>query len=259
MWNNQNNQYPLGGYNQNQYQQQGMPVGNQQYNQNGYTNININGNMGIEKKGDLGKLALILTIMGLFCCGITTIPGIICAIVAFIKDRHNAMNIAAMILAILQIGIGGLIFLGSASDSLTKDMNIEDVVNSANITSANQRIIFETREDNGTQIYNSNGIEIYYNGIDSDSLDFKFFAKNNYGKDIKIKCEDFFVNGYDFNGYMNMSVSNAGKANDSINMSIYAMNENDIDLYDLNEVSGTLLIIDADTDDEIDTFEFSIK
>lgn len=252
--NNQNNQYPLGGYNQNQYNQQGMPVGNQMYNQNGYTNINLNGNMGVEKKGDLGKIALILTIMGIFCCGITTIPGIICAIVAFVKDRHNAMNIAAMILAVIEIGIGGLIFLGSTSDSLIKDININDID-----TSENQRIIFETREDNGTQIYDSNDIEIYYNGIDSDSLDFKFFAKNNYGKDIKIKCEDFYVNGYDFSDYMSMSVPNGGKANDSINMSIYKMSENDIDINDLNEIKGTCIIIDDDTNEEIDTFDFSIK
>lgn len=91
--NNQNNQYTLGGYNQNQHNQQGMPVGNQQYNpngnqqymSNGFANINVAGNMGIEKKGDLGKISIMLTILGLFCCGITTIPGIICGVIAFLR------------------------------------------------------------------------------------------------------------------------------------------------------------------------------
>ena len=122
--NNQNNQYPLGGYNQNQYYQQEMQIGNQQSSQNGFTNVNLNGNMGIEKKGDLGKISIILTILGLFCCGITTIPGIICGIIAFVKDKHNATNIAAMVLAAIELAIFGLIILVAGADSISKNLQI---------------------------------------------------------------------------------------------------------------------------------------
>lgn len=78
-------------------QQQFTPV--QNYSN---MNMNLNGDMSIEKKGELGKIAIILMTAGILLCGLGVIPGIICAFIAFIKDRHNATNIAAFIIAIIE-------------------------------------------------------------------------------------------------------------------------------------------------------------
>lgn len=246
--NNQNNQYPLGGYNQNQYYQQEMQIGNQQSSQNGFTNVNLNGNMGIEKKGDLGKISIILTILGLFCCGITTIPGIICGIIAFVKDKHNATNIAAMVMATIELAIFGLIILVAGADSISKG------VGSANIYQS-------TKEDAGTLLYDKNDIRVYYNGIDSgdllSALELKIYVKNDSENNIKIKCDKLTVNGYKMGNYMYLDVDAGLKGSDTVNL--YTSDLKNIDASDIKNIDGTFTIENNNTDEVIDTFDFHIE
>lgn len=92
-------------------QQQFTPV--QNYSN---MNMNLNGDMSIEKKGELGKIAIILMTAGILLCGLGVIPGIICAFIAFIKDRHNATNIAAFIIAIIETLIIVVFTVGYSED-----------------------------------------------------------------------------------------------------------------------------------------------
>ncbi len=249
---------PLG---QNNYQQNQMQQGQQNYNQQqGFNqqsmnmNMNVNGNIGvdIEKKGDLGKISILFMTVGLLCCGIGAIPGIICAFVAFAKDKHNSTNIAAFVIALIESGIIGIMILSGALSGATKNMNINDMA-----TDAKSRIMLETKEDNGTLIYDNNDIEIYYNGLNS-SQDFKFFIKNNSDKDIIVECDQLYLNGYDFTRYMHVKVPSGQKANETITLSKYDMVKNDISASDFKELKGQFTITNANTDANIQTFQFSI-
>lgn len=88
-------------------------------NENRINNVEEN------KSGKLGTVALVLIIVGLFTCGITTIPGIVCAIVAFIKDRHKAINIAAIALAGVEIVLGILLLTFGLVKTPSKNNSIE--------------------------------------------------------------------------------------------------------------------------------------
>ena len=249
-------------YNQDNNNQNYQPM-NQQYqspptygNIPNNFNMNVSGNIGVEKRGSLGKIAIILIIIGLFTCGITNIPGMICAIIAFIIDKHNATNIAAMVFAVIELIIMGFVFMigfGSVASE------------GAKMAPNYGKLFAETKEDNGTLMYNQNDIAIYYNGLSTD-CNLNVFAQNNSDKDIRVKCDKLLINGYDFtDSSFSFKISSGTKANDKLYISLYKMSEQNLSFSDINEIDGTFTIYDVtdhsygDKDNVIDTFEFSIK
>ena len=116
--NNQNNQYPLGGYNQNQYNQQGMPVGNQMYNMN-------------QPQGHSG-LAIASFVLALLGC--TSLIGLILGIVdvAVNKQRKHGLSIAAIVISSIWLVLSVGVYSGNNVSS--KKVDLKTTVGSSQST-----------------------------------------------------------------------------------------------------------------------------
>lgn len=114
--NNQNNQYPLGGYNQNQYYQQGMPIGNMNQPQ-GHSGLSI--------------AAFICALLG---C--TSVIGFILGIADLIvnKRRKHGLSIAAIVIASFWILIAIVVNGASLSTLQSKKIDSKPPVSSTEIT-----------------------------------------------------------------------------------------------------------------------------
>lgn len=113
---NQNNQYPLGGYNQNQYYQQGMPIGNMNQPQ-GHSGLSI--------------AAFICALLG---C--TSVIGFILGIADLIvnKKRKHGLSIAAIVIASFWIIITIVVNGASLSTLQSKKINSKTPVSSTEVT-----------------------------------------------------------------------------------------------------------------------------
>jgi len=148
-YNNQQNGYYqqpnfYNGNTGNQQQQYGYNAGGQQlggYQQNAYY-----GNMVPQNgPGALGLVALIISLLSLICCGLTSIIGLILGIIAKIKCKWDKRATAAIIISIIEIIILILIIIFGGSKYLTYTINgVEHTVYDERETEEENR---ETREE----------------------------------------------------------------------------------------------------------------
>ena len=138
--NNQNNQYPLGGYNQNQggynqnqYYQQGMPIGNMNQPQ-GHSGLSI--------------AAFICALLG---C--TSVIGFVLGVVDLIVNRRrkHGLSIAAIIIASFWIIIAIVVNATSLSTLSSKKIDSKPPVSSTEITEEPSETPSETDEQSTEQ------------------------------------------------------------------------------------------------------------
>lgn len=123
----------------------------ERYNNENYKqvnqSININGNLNhTVDSGFVGKVALILSILSLLCCCIDwlfSIPAIICAIVALIKNNRDACAWAAIIISVISLGIYALAIMTGMMDdvesSVKEKTGIESSIKDDNIDNSSDK------------------------------------------------------------------------------------------------------------------------
>lgn len=174
---NENSGQNMGTFNdqgtQQQTQQYGMPEqpnainGNQQqYTGYGPQNMNGYGNppqmYQQQKKSALGLVGLILTIISLFGCGaLLAIPGIICCIIAFVRDKSDKKALVGTIIGIISIILWivlWIVFAVSVSnytlhkiEPTVHELNTEDTELVEKDTEEDSEIIDDTENDKDTE------------------------------------------------------------------------------------------------------------
>lgn len=96
------------------------------YNQGNYNNgmnINVNGNMSHNvDNGFLGKVALVLSIISFVCCCVDwlfSIPAIICAVIAVIKNKKDVCAWAAIIISCISLGFYAIAMITGLANDIT--------------------------------------------------------------------------------------------------------------------------------------------
>lgn len=135
---------------QNGYNQQQRPnmQGNNYYQQNGYdrqinpyqpNNMNVNVNADVQTNF-ISKVALVLSILSFVCCCINwlfSIPAVICAVIALIKNRKDATAWGALAVSCISFIIYIILALSGA---------MEDVSQSMQSSSSSSSIVKESTE-----------------------------------------------------------------------------------------------------------------
>lgn len=220
---------------------------NEQQNNTFNHNINLGGNMNINHNTQfLSKVSLILSLLSLVCCcanWLFAIPATIFAILALIKDKRDVTAWASLIIMIIGFGVAILVGMTGMLEEATS------------IIQDNTK---QGRESVEQSIYNNNNIQIYYKGVVYDyDNELKFHIENNSIYNIKVKCDKLAINDYKMNDYMDIDVDAGLKGNDTIRLSDSTLEDNDIK--NINKISGTFSIINRDTNEIIETFEFTIE
>lgn len=245
------------------YYNQGMPVSNM--------NVNLNGNLQQNvDTGFLSKIALVLAVLSFICCCIDwlfSIPAIICAIIALIKNKKDACAWAAMGIASISMIFYILALMTGFMDGVTS--SVEDKTEqtkqgqsvSKDITS-DKDSYDEDNSDEKIEFYNNNNIVIYYKGNKDEGIffnrkEFKIYVENNSDYDIKIECDKFVINKYKVYNYMTLEVESGLRGNDTISISQSTLDDNYIT--EIESIEGTFTIYESGTDNIIDTFDFEIK
>lgn len=148
--NTQNNQYPLGGYNQNQYQQQGMSVGNQQCMSN-------------QRKPIMDIVALVIGILSVLTCSgcfVLGITGLVLSIIVLVDNSGKYVKktkaIVAMVLSIISI-LMLIIAITFGSFTATTVDNSKPTVSSSQ---ANEEDTEHTSVGGITGFYSDSGSEV---------------------------------------------------------------------------------------------------
>lgn len=130
-------------------------------------NVNLNGNLQQNvDTGFLSKIALVLAVLSFICCCIDwlfSIPAIICAAIALIKNKKDACAWAAMGIASISIMFYVVLLMTGFMDGLTS--SVEDAVEQTKQgTSVSKNISSDSDEDSSNdekiEFYNNNNIII---------------------------------------------------------------------------------------------------
>lgn len=152
--NNQNNQYPLGGYNQQyQFNQQFIPSTNQ---------------------GKLDNWAFVLSLLSFICCGIASVISIILSIVVLTDNSGRYPNKsrakAALIISIISLTLTVIVSAITNNSRNTNNIisNIENWYNSA---------ISESSEKHSDEEYNDETLtnESFNNEVDYSNIEYKAY------------------------------------------------------------------------------------
>lgn len=120
-----------------------------------------------------------------------------------------------------------------------------------------------TPNDEGTELYNENGVRIVGKTVDENSFwgtAILLYIENTSGKNVGISVDDMSINGFMMTPYFSTTVYNGKKAIDDITIMSSDLEENGIESID--EVELKFHIYDEDTYDTIadsDAITFSAK
>jgi hypothetical protein len=120
-----------------------------------------------------------------------------------------------------------------------------------------------TPNDEGTELYNEDGIRIVGKTVDENSFwgtAILLYIENTSGRNVTIQCDDMSINGFMMTPYFSCDVYDGKKAIDDITIMSSELEDNGIESID--DVELKFNIYDADTYDTIansDVIKFSAK
>lgn len=155
------------------YYNQGMPTGNM--------NVNLNGNLQQHvDTGFLSKIALILSVLSFICCCIDwlfSIPAIICAIIALIKNKKDACAWAAIVISSISIMLYIVVIMTGFMDGLTSSEEEKPKVAVEDTSTNNDKQ--QASDDNESLKVSNSHDEIESDNLSYNITDTQFYTFTN--------------------------------------------------------------------------------
>lgn len=202
-----------------------QPNGYQQpYGYPPMNNMNVNANVNVQNNF-ISKVALVLSILSFICCCIDwlfSIPAIICAIIALIKNKKDAAAWAAVVISSLSLGFYVLAMLSGLMEDLTNNVTektntvdtsiieteIEDSIKTSESdikTSENEHIIVENSqktESNEQVSYNITDTQFYTFTNSIGEMEYLFIMEVENNGDCDIYLKNCVMNLEDNDGHL---------------------------------------------------------